>query len=123
MRNVVPAPGVEVTVIVPPSFSTFSRTIARPSPRPDKSVMIGLVDSPEWKMSPVTSASAKRAASPAAMSPRRTAAFPTLRASIPAPSSATVSSTRFPSTGFTVIVTDPRLGLPSSRRASGFSMP
>ena len=47
MRKVVPTPGVEVTVIVPPSFSTFSRTIARPSPLPDRSVMIGLVDSPE----------------------------------------------------------------------------
>ena len=47
MRNVAPVPGVEVTVIVPPSFSTFSRTIARPSPLPERSVMIGLVDIPE----------------------------------------------------------------------------
>ena len=35
------------TDTTPPSFSTFSRTIARPRPRPDMSVMMGLVEIPD----------------------------------------------------------------------------
>ena len=47
IRKLVPEQVVDSTLTDPPSFSTFSRTMARPSPRPEISVMIGLVVIPD----------------------------------------------------------------------------
>ena len=47
MRKVVPAPRTDSRATVPPSRSTFSRTMAMPRPRPEISVMMALVETPD----------------------------------------------------------------------------
>ena len=49
-RKVVPIPSLLSTETDPPTFSTFSRTMASPRPRPETSVIIGLVETPDLKM-------------------------------------------------------------------------
>ena len=92
--NVVPPAVSLATVTVPPSFSTFSRTMARPSPLPEISVIMGLVDNPELKISSSRSSRPIRSASSCVTTPRCTAAAVSRAVSIPAPSSATRISIR-----------------------------
>ena len=77
-RIVVPAPRRVSRVTSPPSLSTFSRTIAMPRPRPEMSVTIGLVETPDWKMNARISESPMACADSAETSPDFTTASLTL---------------------------------------------
>ena len=123
MRKVVPAPRAVSMVICPPSFSTFSRTIAMPRPRPEISVRIALVEIPDSKMSASAACSLSVAVSSAASVPARMAEAFTFSTSMPAPSSATVISTLLPSSCDTASVSVPHEDLCAAARAAGFSMP
>ena len=110
-----PAPGRLWSATVPPSRSTCSLTIGRPSPCPETSVMTKLVLNPERKMSSTGSC---------AMSIRaRRAAARTCSGSIPRPSSETAISIRPFSRGRIAAVIRPRAGLPAASRSSGVSSP
>jgi len=110
----VPLPISVSTEMRPPRRSTRSRTMARPRPRPDMSVIMGLVDIPDSKMSCNSSASSILATCSGERIPSFIAAAPSLPLAIPAPSSAMTNSTLSPSQLAMRMVIVARAGLPAA---------
>ena len=123
MRNAVPAPRPVSMATVPPSRSTLSRTMAMPRPRPEISVMMALVETPDVKMSASAAAPSSARAWSVETALVRTAEAFTFSTSMPAPSSATRISTLPPSSGVTASRSWPAAGLCAARRAAGASRP
>ena len=82
-----PRPGAEETVIVPFMRSMFVSTTSRPTPRPERSVIMPFVEKPGRKTRPSTCWSVISASSASLAKPRRSARARTRARSMPAPSS------------------------------------
>ena len=94
----VPAPGRVSTFTTPCRSSiTHCLTTSMPTPRPDRSVMMLLVEKPGRKMRSTTSCSVSAAACSALRKPFFTAFSRTAGSEMPAPSSATSITTQPPS--------------------------
>ena len=118
-----PRPGVDFTWTEPPSCSTFSCTMASPMPRPETSVTIGLVETPDSKTSDTSPCSSSDSSCSCERTPLFTATLRSALASMPPPSSLIAMLSLLPSTRVTSMRTAPRTGLPRLARMSGVSMP
>ena len=92
-RKVVPAPGLDSTSTLPPTFSTWDRTTSSPTPRPETLVICVAVENPGRKISCNTSRASIDATRSGVSRPRSTAFAVTRSAEIPAPSSITSTTT------------------------------
>src|SRR4028118_1381909 len=146
-RQTVPRPGSDSTSMVPPMASMLVLTTSIPTPRPETLVTAAAVENPGRKIICRTSCGPIRDSWSAGTRPRSTALAPMRAGSMPAPSSATSTTTwplsrrarpgRRPSADLPAPrrrrgppaawparrVSRPAADLPAARRRSGASMP
>src|SRR4051812_28555324 len=121
-RMTVPSPGCDSTSMVPPMDSMLVLTTSMPTPRPETLVTAAAVEKPGRKISCRTSVGLILARASWVSRPRSTALAPTLAGSMPAPSSAT-STTTWPLSCRARRVSTPSVALPAAARPAAASMP